>query len=215
MRSLAIFDLDGTIADTSPGIYASYRYCAEGMGVPIPEDSKISTGLGGPLPANIAKVIGIEDSDIPRAVGIYREYYTREGHSMAVPYDGIADVLTALRGAGMDVCVATLKPEGFAVPMLERWGLYGFFRSVHGADMEGSARKSDLIRMCMEDAGTDAKDTVMIGDSRDDLESARACDVGFIGAAYGFSLPESVCVSEGIPYAKSPSEIPDIVKGFN
>ena len=70
---LAVFDLDGTIADSKDGIFFSYRHTAEVLGKPEPTLEQLNDSLGGPLPDNIQRLFNLDDDKVPEAVSIYRD----------------------------------------------------------------------------------------------------------------------------------------------
>ena len=208
---LAVFDLDGTIADSKEGIFFSYRHVAEVLGKPEPSLEELNASLGGPLPENIKRLYNLDDDMVSRAVSIYRDEYSRKGESMVKPFQGIIATIERIRAMGVRVAVATLKVDRFAFGLLNDWGIAWMFHSIHGADDEGEYTKADLIKWCMYDACVSEDETVMVGDSMDDLEAARECGIRFIGASYGFSLPKERCDEEGVDSAESPTALADLI----
>ena len=208
---LAVFDLDGTIADSKDGIFFSYRHTAEVLGKPEPTLEQLNDSLGGPLPDNIQRLFNLDDDKVSEAVSIYRDEYSRKGEALVQPFPGIIATIERVRAMGVRVAVATLKVDKFAFGLLNDWGIAWMFHSIHGADDEGEYSKADLIGWCMSDAGVSPEETVMIGDSMDDLEAARECGVRFIGASYGFSLPKERCESEGVASAGTPMDLADLI----
>ena len=208
---LVIFDMDGTISNSKDGIFFSYRHVADVLGKPQPTLEQLNMSLGGSLQSNIQRLYDLDDSEVQNAVFIYRDEYSAKGESLVVPFDGIKECINDLVSKNIIVSIATLKVAEFAVKLMVDWEMEKLFKSIQGADYEGRLTKADLIRACMKDADAEPSETVMIGDSMDDLNSARECGVHFIGAAYGFSLPEEKCISEGVPFALSPVEIPDVI----
>lgn len=209
---LIVFDMDGTISDSKEGIFFSYCHVADVLGKPQPTIEELNESLGGSLHKNIQKLYDLDDSQVLDAVYIYRDEYSMRGESLVKPFEGIVECIDKIREKGMIVSIATLKVQEFAVKLMVDWKIDDRFDSICGADYEGILTKADLIRSCMEHADASKEETVMIGDSMDDLRSARECGVRFIGAAYGFSLSPDRCITEGISYAMSPSDIPDIIE---
>lgn len=209
---LVVFDMDGTISDSKEGIFFSYCHVADVLGKPQPTIEELNESLGGSLHKNIQKLYDLDDSQVLDAVYIHRDEYSMRGESLVKPFEGIVECIDRIREKGMIVSIATLKVQEFAVKLIVDWKIDDRFDSICGADYEGILTKADLIRSCIEHADASKEETVMIGDSMDDLRSARECGVRFIGAAYGFSLSPDRCIIEGISYAMSPSEIPDIIE---
>ena len=134
---LVLFDLDGTLVDSSPGIHAAVRYAAAALGRPEPTAAQLRGMVGPPLQDGFALVLGVPVADVPRAVAAYREHYAAGALLEATVHRGVPELLAALRAAGATLAVATSKPEPFAVRLLEHTGLLPAFASVHGATMDG------------------------------------------------------------------------------
>ncbi len=210
MNGLIIFDMDGTLADTSPNIFKSYIHVAEKMNFDKPDLESLYNSLGGPLTDNIGRLYNLKDEEIKIAVDIYREYYSTL--PLVNPYRGIPDVLNVLKKSGYALAVATLKRKDFAEDLIEHWGLDEMFSSIQGSDERDSKSKSQMIDTCMKETGFSNLDTTMIGDSLSDYEASLKSDVSFIGASYGFSLPERMCIECNIQYVLDPIGILNIVK---
>ncbi len=181
-----IFDLDGTLLDTSPGITESVCYAAKKLGyLELSEDLLLSF-IGPPLKDSFVRCYDCGEKQAEALVAAYREHY-REGALLnAKPYDGIKELLAALEGRGIFSAVATSKPQGFSEQILRHFGLDRFFRVIHGADLEGKLKKSDLIRLCAADVGAACSQCIMVGDTEHDARGAKEAGVPFVGVSYGF-----------------------------
>lgn len=206
MYQLVIFDMDGTLADTSPGILNSHRHANVMMGRPVPDDEALAGVIGGPLLQTYIQRFGFSEKDARKAVDIYREYYSQHGIHEARLYPGMAQTLRALRQRGVSVALATLKAERFAKVMLEELGVLDCFTVVYGMDEQDTRTKSQLIEMCMETAGVSAEQSLMVGDSIHDQNGAKSCGVDFLGVTYGFGFRPGE--RQDFPTVDSPVEIP-------
>ena len=202
-----IFDLDGTLLDTSPGIMESVRYAAEKLGYPPLTEEQLLSFIGPPLKDSFVRCY---DCGMPQAeelTAAYREHY-REGALLnAKPYDGMETLLEALKQRGLCAAVATGKPQAFSERILRHFGLERFFRVIHGSDMEGKLKKSDLIRLCAEDTGIPRDQCVMVGDSEHDARGAREAGVPFIGVSYGFGNRDEMLRCPHIGFADKPMDV--------
>lgn len=210
MDGLIIFDMDGTLADTSPNIFKSYIHVAEKMNLDMPDLESLYGSLGGPLTDNIGRLYDLKNNEIKTAVDIYREYYSTL--PPVSPYGGIPDVLKVLKKSGYTLAVATLKRKDFAENLIDYWKLDEIFSSVQGSDKRDSRSKSQMIDACIEETGFSNLDTTMVGDSISDYEASLESNVSFIGAAYGFSLPERMCIEKNIQYVLDPIGILNVLK---
>lgn len=208
---LAVFDLDGTVADSKDCIFHCYRHTAEVLGRPEPDIGTLGSGLGGSLPGNLQRMFDLDDGDVMDVLAIYRDEYSQKEKGTVRPFTGIIATIERIRAMGIRPAVATLKADRFAFGLLDDWGIAWMFHSIHGADEEGELTKADLLRMCMYDASVSPEETVMIGDSMDDLNAARECGVRFIGASYGYSLPRKRCEEESVDHADSPVDLADLI----
>lgn len=186
-RNYILFDLDGTLTDSSEGITNAVVYALEYYG--IHEDKKhLKKFIGPPLRDSFQEYYGFSTQRAAEAVEKYREYYNAGGMFENQVYPGIPRLLHRLNGAGKTLIVATSKPEGMAREILEHFGLASCFYDIQGADLEGTReKKEDVIRYVLEKQGiTDTEDVVMVGDRRHDVEGAAAFGIPCIGVLYGF-----------------------------
>lgn len=188
---LVIFDFDGTIADTSEGIIDAHKHTLKTMGRDIPSDNELRSIIGGNLLKTYIEKFGFEETIAREAVSIYRERYANIGIHKAELYPGFSDMLTVLKERGYKTGVATLKAEVFAKTMLNEMGILERFDEVCGMDPNDGLDKAGLILKCAALCGTSIDQTVLVGDSNNDLSGAQKAGVHFIGVTYGFGfVPE-------------------------
>ena len=208
--TLAIFDMDGTLADTSPGIIRCHQYAHRMMGRSEPEETILREVIGGPLLETYCGRFGFSEEDARRAVAFYRQRYAEKGIYEAVLYPGMKGTLKALREQGLLLGIATLKAERFAKEIVGYLGISDCFDAIFGMDERDQRSKSELIRLCMETLSVSRRETVLIGDSIHDWKGTREAQVDFIGVTYGFGLQKGAR-PEGIILCHSPAELPQIL----
>jgi phosphoglycolate phosphatase len=184
-RRLVLFDLDGTLVDSTPGIWASIRVAAAELGLPEPTPGQLRSMVGPPLEDGFAGAFGLLPGDVGRAVAAYRAHYTAGAMFDAEVYPGVPELLAAVRADGAVLAVATSKPEPFAVRILEHTGLLPEFASVHGATLDGAVRHKDQVVAAALAAHPDGERPVLIGDRSHDVLGARAHRLPCIGAGWG------------------------------
>ena len=184
-----IFDLDGTLLDTSPGITECVRYAGEKLGYPSLSEEQLLSFIGPPLQDSFMRTYGCDRSQAEALTAAYREHYRKGAILKAKPYDGMETLLAALGQRGLCAAVATGKPQMYAEQILRNFELDRFFRVIHGEDLEGKLKKSELIRLCAEDTGVPCEQCVMIGDTEYDARGAKDAGVPFIGVSYGCGDP--------------------------
>jgi phosphoglycolate phosphatase len=182
---LVLFDLDGTLVDSAPGIHASVRVAIAGLGLSEPTPAQLRAMVGPPLQDGFALVFGLSETAVDRAIAAYRAHYSAGAMLDAPPYAGIPELLVRLRSDGATLAVATSKPETFALAILEHAGLLGEFASVHGATLDGAVRHKDQVvgaALARHPAGTAP---VLVGDRAQDVLGAAAHGLPCIGAGWG------------------------------
>lgn len=194
---LVIFDLDGTLLDTSPGIIYCYNTVAKNRGVAERPKDRFRGIIGCPLGVGFERAFGFTGEEGATAVTEYRALYRTEGVCRAEVYPGIAELLAALQKNGMKTAVATLKLEQFAVKMMQDFGLAAHLDLIHGVDQGETRNKADLLKLCCEELGFQKEDAVLIGDSSFDAQGAREAGMDFIGVTYGWGFACEDDVKEG------------------
>ena len=208
---MVIFDLDGTINDSSPGFKYCYRKTGEHFGKYDISDEDMKHGFSGPFEEGIAKILDLRKDQVPEAVKIYVGYYQQVGQTMDRLYPGVKDMLEYLRQNGYIMGLATMMEEGFAKHTLAKNGIDGYFDTVHGASFVIPYSKYDLIGLCLTSMDISPSEAVMVGDGIDDYSSAKRAEVDFIGATYGYDIDADYCRLNGIRYIDSPAELKKFV----
>lgn len=190
MRSIILFDLDGTLLDTSPGIFYTANHTMRALGLKEQTETQLRKFVGPPLAACFRVACGLEEDIIPRACEIYRAEYTRSGAMFqAKVYEGIEQLLRTLHGQGMVLGVATLKYERLAADILDHFDLRRWFSVVSGADHAGSLTKADIIERALARLGQNRREEVlMVGDTPHDMDGAIESGVDFVGVDWGFGF---------------------------
>jgi phosphoglycolate phosphatase len=203
-----LFDLDGTLVDSTPGIWASIRVAAGQLGLPEPTPGQLRAMVGPPLEEGFAGAFGLGAGDVSRAVAAYRAHYTAGAMFDAEVYAGIRELLAGLRAGGATLAVATSKPEPFAVRILEHAGLLPEFAGVHGATLDGAVRHKDQVVAAALAAHPDGEQPVLVGDRSHDVLGAAAHGLPCIGAGWGPALPGELAAAGAAVVAATPAEVP-------
>ena len=195
--SCILFDLDGTIVDSAPGITATLAYTFEQLGLPIPSPAELVPYVGPPILDSFRDLAGFTPEESLRALAIYRPQYLKTGVFDAKVYPGIREVIKAIREADVPLSLATSKPETPATLILEHYDLLKYFDVITGAsDDEKRSAKADVVEEALKrltDYGADVSNPVMVGDRHHDVVGAAAHDVPTIFVRWGYgSRPEEV-----------------------
>jgi phosphoglycolate phosphatase len=213
--SCILFDLDGTIVDSAPGITATLAYMFEQLGKPIPTPSELLRYVGPPLLDSFRDLAGFTPEESARALEIYREKYLNVGAYDATQYPGVGLVLKAVHESPLPMSLATSKPETPATLILEHFNLARYFDIITGAsDDEVRSAKKDvvaeaLIRLAA--MGADVSRPVLVGDREHDVHGAAANNVPTIFVDWGYG---SVAEQAGsIAVVKTPEELETLLLG--
>ncbi len=212
MPNTVLFDLDGTLIDSAPGIYAGASYALTALGCPTPPTEIPSAFIGPPLYDCFRSLWGLDEPTARRAVTLYREYYGDRGLFENTVYDGITALLTSLKAAGYRLALATGKPWPYAERILAYHGLDGWFTSVFGAEFDGTrGNKQDLLTYALERLGIQPGEAVMVGDRRFDMEGARFVGAFPLGVLWGYGSTEELTAAGAVALAATPAEAFDII----
>ena len=201
------FDLDGTLMDTSDGIFAGGRYAMEKVGIPIPEIEDWNVFIGPPLGDCFRLTFGIKDEDIIRQLcEAYHEFYMKEGRFRAHFYPGILEVANELKNRGYVLGIASMKNEDLVQEMCKHFKVDDLFDVQLGIDLVGTMTKADLLKDGFRRLGLSASDSVLVGDTAIDAKGAQqaGCDCIRVNWGFGFKPGEEGTIS-------SPYDILDLV----
>ena len=184
---LILLDLDGTLTDPYDGISRSVVHALAGLGLPAPPVSVLRSFIGPPLQDSFT-ALGLDGAAVADAVALYRDRFGTSGLYENALYDGIPELLAALRGAGHQLAVATSKPTPFAERIVQHLGIAGCFDVVAGATLDGTRRhKADVIAFALEHLGVPASGAVMVGDRAQDIKGAQVHGMRSIGVRWGYA----------------------------
>ena len=191
MKKSILFDLDGTLTDSGEGIINCAIYALEHYGLPIPSREELRVIVGPPLHESFIR-FGVSPEEADNAVAKYRERYIPIGKFENTPYPGIRELLETLRAEGHRLFVATSKPEGMSVEILEHFDLAKYFTRICGASMDTSRSTKDaVIAYLLEECGAQ-ENAIMVGDTAFDVLGAKAHGIPTVGVSWGYGTVEDM-----------------------
>lgn len=191
MTKSILFDLDGTLTDSGEGIINCAIYALEHYGLPIPSREALRVIVGPPLHESFVK-FGVPEEEAENAVAKYRERYIPIGKFENTPYPGIRELLERLKGEGHRLYVATSKPEGMSVDILEHFDLAKYFTRICGASMDTSrSNKEAVIAYLLQECGAQ-ENAIMVGDTAFDVLGAKSHGIPTIGVSWGYGTVEDM-----------------------
>ena len=192
MIRLAILDLDGTLVDSREDLYLSVRHALAVLGLPPRSLEEVVSFVGEGAGRLVSRSIAPAENLLEPALAAWRAHYAEHLLDHTRLYPGIA---AALASARHPLAVHTNKPGAMARRILEGLGILGRFATVVGGDE--APRKPDPAGTLaiMARLGARAEETVLVGDSQVDLDTARAAGVRFVGVGWGFAAPAALAAA--------------------
>lgn len=213
MKQYLLFDLDGTLTDPMVGITSSVQYALEKFGIHVRYLKELIPFIGPPLAESFRKFYGFSKEDAERAIQYYREYYAPKGIFENEVYEGIPEMLAHLTEAGFTLLVATSKPTVFARKVLKYFGMEDYFSFVGGSELDGSrTKKAEVISYILKTCGIEAKEAIMIGDRRHDIEGGKACGLESVGVLYGYGTEQELTEAGADHIIRTVAELEDYLR---
>jgi phosphoglycolate phosphatase len=188
---LALFDCDGTLADSQHEIVSGMATAFAQVGLAAPSAQAVRASIGLSLPHIIARLLPDGDAALQsQLVDAYREAYftarTTAGASPEPLYDGIPALLERLRASGWLLGVATGKSQRGLIRLLDAHGLRQHFVTLQTADLHPSKPDPAMVHAAMRESGATASNTIVIGDTAFDMTMAVRAGAAAIGVTWGY-----------------------------
>ena len=199
---IALFDLDGTLVDSSLGVTNSVRYALEKMNAPIPEN--LLRFIGPPLTVSFRDFCGFDEEKTDLAIKLYREYYAEKGIYECSAYEGMLELLKDLKDLGVTTCLATSKPDIYATRVVRDKGFLPYldFLSCASADEKTLSTKEQVVEQAI---------SFVKGDRHFDINGAKCFGLDSIGVTFGFGTEDELRSAGATYIAKNPQEIKRII----
>ncbi len=203
-----IFDLDGTLTDSAPGVTRSVQYALNKFAIEA-ETDQLEAFVGPPLQQSFQKLYGFSEEDAVKAVSYYREYYSRIGIYENRLYSGIRPLLQNLKSGSKKLYIATSKPTVFAEKVLAHFEVDYFFSIIAGSNLDGTrVNKAEILEYLIQQINTmDLNKTVMVGDRKYDIIGAHVSNLDSIAVTYGYGSREELSAEAPTIIINSVSEL--------
>jgi phosphoglycolate phosphatase len=183
-----LFDLDGTLVDTSKGVIDCIGLTIDTLKLPKLSMEDTLKFIGPPLQDSFRDICHLDEDTVNLAVKTFRSYYVGDNLFNVVVYEGIFELLELLKSKGIKVAVATYKQEAFAKTLLEHLGIAQYCDYIYGSDPQGVLTKADIVQKCIDSFGVENSQVVLVGDSHFDAIGAKHANVDFMAVTYGFGF---------------------------
>ncbi len=209
-----LFDLDGTLTDPGEGITNSVMYALDKFGITIKDRRELYPYIGPPLTDSFMRYHGLSPAQAEEALAHYRTYFGDRGMFENVPYDGIAALLESLQRKGYTLLIATSKPEEFTIQILQHFSLDKYFAFVAGNTLDESRPTKASVIAYLRERYPEicAKNAVMIGDRKYDIEGARQNSLPSIGVLYGYGSHEELETAGATAIAADLAELLSVIE---
>ncbi|MEQ1667799.1 MAG: phosphoglycolate phosphatase [Sulfuriferula sp.] len=194
-----VIDLDGTLLDTAPDLAHAAELMMAELGLPAVSLATIKTYIGNGV-SRLAKRVLTGDMEaepdaelFARAFPLYQKHYAANVSLYSRPFDGVIAGLEAFKAMGVHVACITNKAEAYTVPLLKDTGLFDYFELILSGDSLPK-RKPDpmpLLHACKH-FGVEPHELLLIGDSLNDTQAARAAGCPVFCVPYGYNRGRSV-----------------------
>ena len=189
-----VIDLDGTLLDTAPDLAYAAELMMDELGMPAPELATIKTYIGNGVSRLVTRVLtGDLDAEpdaelFARAYAIYQKHYGENVSLHSRPFDGVVEGLQAFQAQGLHMACVTNKAEVFTIPLLRDTGLLKYFELVLSGDTL-PRRKPDPLPLLHagHHFATEPSQLLLIGDSQNDTQAARAARCAVFCVPYGYN----------------------------
>lgn len=207
-----LFDLDGTIIDSSKGITNAVKYSLNVLGYEIPNQEILNKFIGPPLDDSYSKYFGMLEEEWNEAIKYFKKYYDDKGMYELKIYDDLEELLSKL-SKKYRLYVATSKDEYNANRILKNLKIDKYFEYIAGASLEdGRTKKEDVIKYLLQREKENLKNNeiIMIGDTKFDIIGANMNNMKSIGVLYGFGTREELENENATFIIEKPLDILDL-----
>ncbi|MGA1836704.1 HAD hydrolase-like protein [Herbiconiux sp. 11R-BC] len=192
--SCILFDLDGTITDSAPGIIGRLSRTLQAMGRPVPLPAELVAFVGPPILEGFRDVAAMNEDEAKEALQVYRGLAAKEGpQDDAAVFPGMLGLVRAIHAAGVPMAIATSKSEVQALRILDHLRIDDCFAVICGSsEDETRSAKADVVEEALRrlrEQQVDLSNIVMVGDREHDVKGAGAHGVPAIMVEWGYGSP--------------------------
>jgi len=215
-----VFDLDGTLVDSAPGLTAAVDMALYALELPQAGESRVITWIGNGADVLMERALnwsrlqraslrmqqgkpGVDDADLPQEEQVrmlrklFDRYYQDTVEEGSFLFPAVADTLAALHEKGLPLALVTNKPTPFVAPLLEAFNIARYFNVVIGGDdVKNKKPHPEPLLLVAERLGLAPAELLFVGDSRNDIQAAQAAGCCSVGLTYGYNYGEAIALSE-------------------
>jgi phosphoglycolate phosphatase len=203
---VVLFDLDGTVSDSAPGILTALRHAFAINGLPALDEATERAILGPPFYESLPPLIG--STPLEDVIAAYRARYKETMYDTRT-FPGVPELLHGLRQRGVRLAVATSKPERYAEPIVEHLGLRELFVTVGGDSVDGERHTKALVveHVLRQLGNPDPAGVVMVGDREHDVHGARVHGIDCLAVRWGYAAPGELEAARPRQLCETPADL--------
>ncbi len=216
MKKVILFDMDGTLIDSSEGILKCAEYALNHYGMEPKDEATMRKFIGPPLWESFVKIYGFDKETALEAVEIYRERYNTKGLFEISAYPGVEECLKELKEEGCKIGVASSKPEITCGRILEHLGILSYFDEVIGATFDGIREtKIQVLEEAFRRFGDCEKSEIcLIGDTIFDVNGANEGGIDCAAVSFGFGNIEAMTKAGAAFVCDDMTELPGMIREY-
>lgn len=207
MYKVIVFDIDGTLFDTKPGIICAIDFVLKAYKSGNVCMEKQDRYIGPPIKESLIKYHGFADDEAEKAVQLYRKIYIDKYITKSEPYEGLAEVLLALKSREYILGIATMKTQRQVEKLLQIFDIGNYFTIIKNAREDGTLSKKQMLIEIRHEYLSSSEKFIMVGDTQGDYEAAKKANFQFIGVDYGYGKINDSTV----PHISQLKDILDII----
>lgn len=199
MLKYVLFDLDGTLTESGPGIMNAAKIALNHFGIEEKNVENLHKFVGPPLTESFGQRYGMNEADTQEAIAVFRKYYNVTGIYENSVFEGIQEMLQQLKSNGLLLSIASSKPRPMIDIVVDHFDIRKYFDVIVGCELDGTRSQKkevvdEVIRLFGELSGDDAvlEHSIMVGDRMYDVNGARECGLECIGVTYGYGTRQEL-----------------------
>ena len=202
-KKLIIFDLDGTLINSALDLAISVNEMLTTLGRDAFNEKTIHGWVGNGAQTLVWRALSgtkeldsaIPQAEIDHALNIFLEIYEKNLCVATQPYESVVETLQRLKKEGYTLAIVTNKPYKFVAPILNKLGMHGLFECILGGDSLAKKKPDPLpLEHVCQTLDVPIENTLMVGDSKNDILAANACGMESVGVTYGYNYDEDIGV---------------------
>lgn len=213
-----LFDLDGTLVDSVPDLTAAVNIMLNQLGLPAREESQVRTWVGNGVDNLIRRALSnsmaghADPALFASAKPLYKRAYAEHISVYSTVYPGVIEGLQALKTAGLPMACVTNKSAEFAQPLLERLDIAHFFKVVVGGECVPNPKPApDALLLCAQRLDAPISQSLMVGDSLNDVGAARNAGCPVVCVPYGYNHGHDIHEAQPDGVIDSIAELPRLL----